>query len=302
MKKLNEHFSTPKKAVFSIVCIVVILLVIGGVIVIAANVIADKTFIGKKEAKRIALADAGISSSEVSKCWTELDYEHGSFEYEVEFYSNGNEYDYRINAISGAIISRDIDYNESRENKQSSKGENSIKTDSDSTVTNPVTPNAPDSNQTGAISTDEAKAVALKDAGLTETDVTFTKTKFDKKGSASVYEIEFYSPQAEYEYEIDATDGTIVSMDMKKYNVQTGNNNSNTGNSDKYIGVDQAKAIAVNHAGISGEEAVFSKAKLENDDGKEVYDIEFYYGKSEYDYTIDAVSGEIIEYDFEQLR
>ena len=41
----------------------------------------------------------------------------------------------------------------------------------------------------------------------------------------------------------------------------------------------------------------FAKAKLENDDGGVEYEIEFYSGRTEYDYTIDAVSGNIIEYD-----
>ena len=50
---------------------------------------------------------------------------------------------------------------------------------------------------------------------------------------------------------------------------------------------------------ISESEIVFSKAKLENDDGRTVYEIEFYYGKIQYEYIIDAVSGTIIEYDFE---
>ena len=63
--------------------------------------------------------------------------------------------------------------------------------------------------------------------------------------------------------------------------------------------MDKAKEIAAGHAGISLSGATFSKAKLERDDGYMVYEIEFYSGGIEYEYTIDAVTGDIIEYDSE---
>ena len=63
------------------------------------------------------------------------------------------------------------------------------------------------------------------------------------------------------------------------------------------VGIDRAKAIAVGHAGVKSSDVVFSKAKLERDDGKLVYEIEFYSHYAEYDYTIDASSGTILEYE-----
>ena len=44
----------------------------------------------------------------------------------------------------------------------------------------------------------------------------------------------------------------------------------------------------------------FSKAKLENDDGMVEYDVSFYYNGMEYEYTINAVSGDIMEYDHDR--
>nr|WP_314982376.1 PepSY domain-containing protein [uncultured Stomatobaculum sp.] len=44
----------------------------------------------------------------------------------------------------------------------------------------------------------------------------------------------------------------------------------------------------------------YSKAKLDDDDGRGVYEIEFYVGNTEYDYKIDAYSGGIIEYDIDR--
>ena len=66
-----------------------------------------------------------------------------------------------------------------------------------------------------------------------------------------------------------------------------------------HISVDQAKKTALDHAGLSESEVRFSSAKLENDDGKYEYDIEFYKDQTEYEYEIDAITGEIINYDAE---
>lgn len=62
-----------------------------------------------------------------------------------------------------------------------------------------------------------------------------------------------------------------------------------------FIGVDRAKSIALGHAGVSASSVSFSKAKLDDDDGRGVYEIEFYVGNTEYDYEIDAHSGSILE-------
>ena len=66
-----------------------------------------------------------------------------------------------------------------------------------------------------------------------------------------------------------------------------------------YIGANKAKEIALTHAGVSASKADFIKAKLDKDDGKRVYEVEFYQGTMEYEYTIDAYTGKILEWDME---
>lgn len=61
--------------------------------------------------------------------------------------------------------------------------------------------------------------------------------------------------------------------------------------------MDKAKSIAVGHAGFSVADVTFSKAKLENDDGYTVYEIEFYKDAVEYDYTVNAATGAVMEFD-----
>lgn len=61
----------------------------------------------------------------------------------------------------------------------------------------------------------------------------------------------------------------------------------------------KAKEIARNHAGITAANATFIKAQLDYDDGMQTYEVEFYSGRMEYEYEINAVSGAIISHSAE---
>lgn len=63
------------------------------------------------------------------------------------------------------------------------------------------------------------------------------------------------------------------------------------------ITADRAKEIALAHAGLTKADVTFVKAKLDTDDGRQEYEIEFYNGSTEYDYEIDMSTGEILSYD-----
>ena len=145
---------------------------------------------------------------------------------------------------------------------------------------------------TGSITADRAKEIALKDAGLTAGQVTFIRAHLDWDDGRRVYDVEFYNSAnyTEYDYEIDASTGAILSKDFDaEYYTQPG-----TGAA---ITADRAKEIALNHAGVSASSATFVYAKLDWDDGRLQYDVEFYSGSTEYDYEIDANTGAIISYD-----
>ena len=61
---------------------------------------------------------------------------------------------------------------------------------------------------------DKAKAIALGDAGLSSSGVTFTKAKLDKDDGTVVYEVEFFKGNTEYDYEINAVSGKIRDKDI----------------------------------------------------------------------------------------
>lgn len=139
--------------------------------------------ISVEKAKSIALSAAGVSSSNATFHKAELDFDDGAYVYDIEFVSGNYEYDYEINANSGAILKREIEQ---------------IKSTGSSNTT---------------ISADKAKSIALNHAGVSSSKAVFNKAKLDNDDGIHVYEIEFTSGGYEYEYEINAANGTILSYD-----------------------------------------------------------------------------------------
>ena len=61
---------------------------------------------------------------------------------------------------------------------------------------------------------DNAKQIALDKAGLTEEEVVFTQGHKDIENGREVWEVEFRNGLKEYEFDIDANNGQIVTMDV----------------------------------------------------------------------------------------
>lgn len=225
---------------------------------------AEVSRITLEEAKEAALGHAGVTADEVTFTKTKLDYDDGREEYDIEFVSDDLEYEYEIDAESGAVLS----YSKEARSKQAM------------------------ANAAGRITLDEAKAAALDHAGVTASDVTFIKTKLDRDDEGEEYEIEFVSDDYKYEYEIDAGSGAVLSDSREARRGQTISVQGR-------VTLDEAKAAALGHAGFDANEVTFTKTKLERGDNGEEYEIEFCVNGREYEYAIDAATGEIIEYDIE---
>ena len=238
---------------------------------------ANSSYIGVEKAKAIALKDAKVS--DVTFVKVKLDTEDGVKVYDVEFYKGNVEYDYEIDAITGQIREKDLDIENYTIPQKKNKNKNS--------------------NNTSDIGVEKAKEIALKDAGVS--GVTFVKAKLDYEDGVRVYDVEFYKDNVEYDYEIDAAKGQIreKDLDIENYTIpQKKNKNKNkNSNNTSDIGVEKAKEIALRDSGVSG--VTFVKAKLDYDDGIRVYDIEFYKNNVEYDYEIDATTGQIREKDLD---
>ncbi|RRJ25577.1 peptidase [Lachnoanaerobaculum gingivalis] len=146
------------------------------------------------EAKRIALAHAKLAEKDVTFVKVELELEDNNrYEYDIDFYSGNVEYDYEIDAVSGAILSADKD------------------------IENYVIPTQPSTSaantQTSEISVERAKQIALSHAGVGS--ARFKKAKLDYENSIKVYEIEFKVGNLEYEYDINVSNGAIISSSVE---------------------------------------------------------------------------------------
>ncbi len=142
-----------------------------------------------------------------------------------------------------------------------------------------------------------AKQIALKHAMLKEQEVFFVQAKKDIENGREVYDIEFYSNNVEYDYEIDVKTGKILEADRDIENFSIPAPKTPAPATSGEIGIEKAKQIALNHAGVKAKDAVFVQAKKDYDDGRAVYDIEFKSNGVEYDYEIDPVSGKILSFD-----
>lgn len=147
------------------------------------------------------------------------------------------------------------------------------------------------------ISNDRAKGIALKDAGVKAENAIFLKVRLEREDGHFQYDVEFYSGSSEYEYEIDAVTGKILSADRELEDfIITPSSTS----SSEMITMEQAKEIALADAGLNTNNVSFKKVKLDWDDGRPEYEVEFYAGSKEYEYEIDARTGKIISREIEQ--
>lgn len=153
--------------------------------------------------------------------------------------------------------------------------------------------------QLGYIGEEKAKSIATADLGTTNSAVIFESVKLESESGVYYYDVDFIYNNVSYDYDIDAYTGKIIA-ESQETTIQTTVTPTTTVEQANYIGEEKAKSIALAHAGVKESDVVFSKLKLDFDDDKTAeYDVEFYTGTMEYDYEINALTGEITSYDNE---
>ena len=197
----------------------------------AAATTAD---IGVEKAKEAALSHAGVAESDTVFLIAEADYDDGRKEYEVEFYAGGTEYDYTIDAASGRVLKFDTELEWYSADDDAGYGWQNV------------------------IGKQKAQEIALADAGVAAGDALHLIVKPDWDDGVRIYEVEFYTASQEYDYEIHAETGDILSRDREaEWNGTAASGSSNTGStasaSTTDIGEAKAKSVALSHAGISRE-------------------------------------------------
>ncbi len=296
----------------------------------AETVSAAATDITMEDAKEIALSDAGVSSTDATFTKAQKDIDDQTAVFDIEFYTTTTEYDYEIRVSDGAILDKSTEQHQTASASTDSSagtGTSGSSGNSSGSASSGTSANASSgstsgtsSGSTSGITLDKAKEIALSDAGVSSANATFTKAKQDRDDGVNVYDIEFYTTSAEYEYEIRVSDGAILDKSIEQHQSASNSTGSSSGSSSSSnsgsssssgssgnsssgsssssgISVDEAKQIALNRAGLSASEVTFTKAMKEKDDGITVYEIEFYKGATEYECTINASTGAILEYD-----
>ena len=169
------------------------------------------------------------------------------------------------------------------------------------------------------IGIDAAKAVALEAAGVAEDDAVFSTAGLDKRNGMDYYAVDFTAGGRSYEYDIDAVTGVVIDSSSGGGTAETpaaGDDDGTasapaaaspspsagqtTGGQAAAVTEEQARETALSHAGLTADQVTFVRSKLDRDDGRLMYDVEFYTSDyKEYDYEIDAATGEILSYDYD---
>ena len=167
------------------------------------------------------------------------------------------------------------------------------------TTEQPVTGQQP--QQSASITEEQAKEIAANHAGVAVADLTFHSVSLEEDDGRRVYDVEFYSGSTEYDYEIDAATGDILSYDndVENFSIpqQQSAQNAQGAATGSYIGDDAAKAAALQRAGLTEDQVRWEKCELDEDDGRFSYELEFSSGQHEYECEVEAFTGEILNFE-----
>lgn len=140
----------------------------------------------------------------------------------------------------------------------------------------------------GLLTTDEAKAIAIKSVGGK-----VMKIELDREKSVDVYDVEIQSKGIEYDLDIDAKTGKVLRTE--KDDMDNDDQDDNVIPDGKYISEEAAIEIAMKQA-----KGTVTEIGLDNEDGIVVYEIEITDGTYEYDFDIDATSGKVLKFEQDQ--
>ena len=275
---------------------------------------AKASYISMDAAQSKALNAANVDAANVESSSAQMGDVGTTTCYEVQFVSDGYAYYYAVNATDGEIVK----VTKTPVGEEPIQAQPEQTTDASASQTGETTPSTATGNQNntattkltagqttttpaanGQITLEQAKETALKHAGLKADAVTFVKAEQDYENGKLVYEVEFVTNDGgkvvEYDYEIDAATGSVVSYDYDAEN---------------YVSAKGATTVSVDE--VTAKQTVLNKVpgataaniyewKLDFDDGRWEYDGKIVHNLMEYDFTVDASSGAVTEWDVESI-
>ena len=268
-------------------------------------------FISLEEAKKIALKDAKLDELTQKIVFTreELSRNQGKPCYLLEFYTGTNQYFYQIDAKSGSIIyaGKFITLSEAKKIALDDAGckdkvsfteetlvSGGIKTPYyrlvfadaktqwtyriDAVLGTVLEKQQKEIVTTDFISLEEAKEIALKDAGLNEATqkIVFTREELSRNSGKPCYILEFYTAKKQYSYKVDAKNGSII----EAYH---------------FILLADAKKIALDDAGVNVKVVFTTEDLVAGGIKSPYYYFVFESDSARWTYKIDAVLGVIMD-------
>ena len=246
------------------------------------------------QATDIALEHAGVTQEDTTSLSVEQDKEDGVEVYDIQFATSDRTYHYDVSRKTGEIVNYSYDAKESSQTStESQKEDNSssqIQAVEDAASQAEAQESAAES-QTQAVEEEEARAkamnVAMDHAGVTEC---YThRIEEDMEHGRAVYEIEFFAGNTEYDYTIakDTLEILPYDQDIEGWGLPEGETGS-------AVTLEQAIQLVLDRVPGAGSTDV--RIEYERDDGRELYEGEVYYDRTEYEFEIDASTGTFIEW------
>ena len=180
----------------------------------------------------------------------------------------------------------------------------------------------------GGVTQEEATTIALEHAGVAKEDAVSLSVQQEYEDGRDIFEVKFSTQDTEYSYDVAQKDGEIINynygktgaalsgddgssqtgdgqavqeeIDQTQSGIQQAQQDQSAAQSqaqavEDAVDEDTAVSIAMEHAGVT--ECSIHRVELDTEDGRQVYEVEFFAGNTEYDYTIDRETGEILSCD-----
>ena len=165
--------------------------------------------------------------------------------------------------------------------------------------------------QVDRIDLDKAKAIATEAAGVESAEVRFSSVELDRRNGVEYYDVDFVADGVEYEYDIDALTGQVISYqtenECKEKKPQSGSKDevlkppvTETEKQSAAISEEEAKNVALSQV-PGAEESHIVKFRTDYDDGRLEYEGTIIFEEMEYEFEIDGYSGAIRDWDAESI-
>jgi uncharacterized membrane protein YkoI len=177
--------------------------------------------------------------------------------------------------------------------RMASNAQNAVETYKSSSEETSATNTQVSYEENTIISLDEAKQIAFDHADVNGENAEFDDIDLESEDGILMYELEFEIGENEYDYYIHALNGDVLRAEQD-IEASEGSTDQALG---EMISLDEAKQIALDHAGVTAAEARFDDQERDSDDDVLYYEFEFDVGEAEYEYEIHAQTGEILDYE-----